>query len=219
MNKVKRISEASVIILVCSFFVISCESLPEAQLKRAVELRTRAMLYPVEKYAPQDFAEAEKQFEIGTNTFMNKKIKEAKTALESAITNYEKAWTTAMSSFTGETKATVEGMIKSADDIKASVSMAEEYAKVQQLFKDALQAIQASDFEKAAELLASAHDGFSQIVKTVSEKRLKAGQSIEQSTAALAAAGDSADKLKAVLLKEEDSGKSDSENNQSKGEE
>lgn len=159
---------------------------PAAELAKAKELKDRADAYDLGQYAPEEYAAAEKDLAAGEAAY-GKDNAAAKKSLDKAVAGYTAVIAKGGAILVDRIQRESESSKRTADEVKASVAVKDEYAAALAMYNGALAAKKAGDLEKAGSDFAAARDMFDDVAATARGKREKALQAMQETEDALAA--------------------------------
>ncbi len=187
MNKV---TPWAIVILTAIAFLAGCKSAPpekpaaeapEAELAQAKDLKQQADAYNLGTYAPDEYAAAEKALKDGEAAYGTDNAA-AKTSLDAAITGYNAVLTKGGPLYLGTLKTKSDASKKSADDLKASVAVKDDYAKAKEVYDRAVKEADAKDYANASKDFPQAASMFDAVAVVAKDKRDKAAKAMEQVT-------------------------------------
>ena len=161
--------------------VVSCKStppevaapLPETELAKAKELKAKADLYKLGPLAQAEYNAAESDLKAGEAAY-GKDNAASKASLDKAIAGYQAVIAKAGPLYLGTLNDKAAAAKKTADDLKASVAVKDDYAKAQAVYDRALKEKTAGDLESATKDFEEARKLFEAVAKVAAAKRDKA---------------------------------------------
>jgi len=158
--------------------VASCKStppevaapLPETELAKAKELKAKADLYNLGPLAQAEYNAAESDLKAGEAVY-GKDNAASKASLDKAIAGYQAVIDKAGPLYLGTLNDKAAAAKKSADDLKASVAVKDDYAKAQAVYDRALKEKAAGDLAAATKDFEEARKLFEALAKVAAEKR------------------------------------------------
>ncbi len=171
-----------IVLAVTAFLLaVSCAStppeppvpLPEAELAQAKQLKEKADLYKLGPLAQAEYTAAEADLKAGEAAY-GKDNAVAKASLDKAIAGYQSVLDKGGSVYLGSLHDRAAAAKKSADDLKASVAVKDDYAKAQAVYDRALAAKSAGDLAAATKDYEEARALFEAATRVATEKRDKA---------------------------------------------
>jgi hypothetical protein len=161
--------------------VVSCKStppevaapLPETELAKAKELKAKADLYNLGPLAQAEYSAAESDLKAGEAAY-GKDNAASKVSLDKAIAGYQAVIDKAGPLYLGTLNDKAAAAKKTADDLKASVAVKDDYAKAQAVYDRALKEKAAGDLAAATKDFEEARKLFEAVAKVAAEKRDKA---------------------------------------------
>jgi len=164
--------------------------LPESELAQAKELKAKVDLYGLGPLAQTEYTAAERDLKAGQDAYGTDNAA-SKASLDKAIAGYRAVIAKAGPLYLGTLSDKAAAAKKTADDLKASVAVKDDYAKAQAAYDRALAAKTAGDLEAATKDFEEARTMFEAVAKTAAEKRdkaLAASSDLEKAMEASAAA-------------------------------
>jgi len=178
-----RMRKALPIVLAMTAFLlaVSCAStppeppvpLPEAELAQAKQLKEKADLYQLGPLAQAEYTAAEADLKAGEAAYGEDNAV-AKASLDKAIAGYQAVISKGGALYLGTIGDRSATAKKSADDLKASVAVKDDYAKAQAVYDRALKEKAAGDLAAATKDFEEARKLFEAVAKVAAEKRDKA---------------------------------------------
>jgi hypothetical protein len=159
---------------------------PDAELAQAKSLQQRVDAYSLGQYAPDDYAAATQYLKSGQDAY-GKDNAASKQSLQASIAAFNAVITKGGPVLVQKVQDQSVASKRSADDLKASVAVKDDYAKAEAVYQNALKEKAAGDLEKAGNDFATARDMFDAVAKTAQQKKDTAMQSMEDSQKAMAA--------------------------------
>jgi hypothetical protein len=161
--------------------VVSCAStppepaapLPETELAQAKQLKAKADLYNLGPLAQADYTAAEKGLKAGEDAYGTDNAA-SKVSLDLAIAGYQSVLDKGGPLYLGTIHERSAAAKKSADDLKASVAVKDDYAKALAVYDRALVAKAAGDLAAATKDFEESRALFEAVAKVASGKRAKA---------------------------------------------
>jgi len=161
--------------------VASCKStppevaapLPETELAKAKELKAKADLYNLGPLAQAEYNAAESDLKAGEAAY-GKDNAASKASLDKAIAGYQAVIDKAGPLYLGTLNDKAAAAKKTADDLKASVAVKDDYAKAQAVYDRALKEKAAGDLAAATKDFEEARKLFEAVAKVAAGKRDKA---------------------------------------------
>jgi hypothetical protein len=161
--------------------VVSCAStppqppapLPEAELAQAKQLKEKADRYNLGPLAQAEYTAAEAGLKTGEAAYGTDNAA-SKVSLDKAIAGYQSVLDKGGPLYLGTIHDRSAAAKKSADDLKASVAVKDDYAKAQVVYDRALAAKAAGDLEAATKDFEEARSLFEAVAKVATEKRARA---------------------------------------------
>ena len=161
--------------------VASCKStppevaapLPETELAKAKELKAKADLYNLGPLAQAEYNAAESDLKAGEAAY-GKDNAASKASLDKAIAGYQAVIDKAGPLYLGTLNDKAAAAKKTADDLKASVAVKDDYAKAQAVYDRALKEKAAGDLAAASKDFEEARKLFEAVAKVAAGKRDKA---------------------------------------------
>lgn len=158
--------------------VASCKStppevaapLPETELAKAKELKAKADLYNLGPLAQAEYNAAESDLKAGEAAY-GKDNAASKASLDKAIAGYQAVIDKAGPLYLGTLNDKAAAAKKTADDLKASVAVKDDYAKAQAVYDRALKEKAAGDLAAATKDFEEARKLFEAVAKVAAEKR------------------------------------------------
>lgn len=151
---------------------------PDAERTQANNLRQTIDQYSLSDYDAADYASGVQSLDDGEKAYGGDNAS-AKQSFEAAISSFDAVlaagWPQRISSVQSQT----ESSKKTADDLKASVAVADEYSKANAVYQRALQEKAAGDMEKASTDFEQAGPMFDAVAATAKQKRDAALQSLQ----------------------------------------
>jgi hypothetical protein len=187
-----------VVLAVTAFLLaVSCAStppeppapLPEAELAQAKQLKEKADRYNLGPLVQAEYSVAEADLKAGEAAYGTDNAA-AKVSLDKAIVGYQSVLDKAGPLYLGGIHDRTAAAKKSADDLKASVAVKDDYAKAQAVYDRALAAKAAGDLATATKDFEEARTLFEAAAKVAKEKRdkaLAAGADVDKALEASAA--------------------------------
>lgn len=169
-------------IMSASLFLLalSCASLPTEEYNRAQKLREKVIEYNLGEYASETYQKAEKYYNEGEDYYTNEEKKDAKAALDVAISNLNETIKIAFPKYTKALRETTSKNKTSAEEIKAEVAMKESYNKAMSVYAEAQSAEKKGKYEVAVDLYKKAKEQFETLYKKVKELRDRSGAAISE---------------------------------------
>ena len=163
------------------FMAASCKStppeeatpLPETELAKAKALKAKADLYNLGPLAQAEYNAAENDLKAGEAAY-GKDNAASKASLDKAISGYQAVIAKGSPLYLGTLSDKATAAKKTADDLKASVAVKDDYAKAQAVYDKALKEKTAGDLEGATKDFEEARKMFEAVAKVAGEKRDKA---------------------------------------------
>ena len=172
---------------------------PEAELAQAKALQQRVDAVGLGTYAPDDYAAANKDLQAGQDSY-GKDNTASKTSLQSAIAGYNAVLAKGGPLYLAKVQQDAEASKKTADDLKASVAVKDDYAAADGVYTKALQEKDSGDIENAGRDFSQSRDDFDAVAKTAQQKKDAASQALQDAqqdkTASEKKAGDAQKALK-----------------------
>jgi hypothetical protein len=167
--------------LTAFLLVVSCAStppqppapLPEAELAQAKQLKEKADRYSLGPLAQAEYTAAEADLKAGEAAYGTDNAA-SKVSLDKAIAGYQSVLDKAGPLYLGTIHDRAAAARKSADDLKASVAVKDDYAKALAVYDRAVAAKTAGDLEAATKDFEDARVQFEAVAKVAKEKRDKA---------------------------------------------
>jgi hypothetical protein len=161
--------------------VVSCASTPPeppvpppaAELAQAKQLKEKADLYNLGSLAQAEYSAAEKDLKAGKDAYGTDNAA-SKVSLDLAIAGYQSVLDKGGPLYLGTIHDRSAAAKKSADDLKASVAVKDDYAKALAIYDRAVAAKTAGDLEAATKDFEDARVQFEAVAKVATEKRAKA---------------------------------------------
>jgi len=158
--------------------VASCKStppevaapLPETELAKAKELKAKADLYNLGPLAQAEYNAAESDLKAGEAAY-GKDNAASKASLDKAIAGYQAVIDKAGPLYLGTLNDKAAAAKKTADDLKASVAVKDDYAKAQAVYDRALKEKAAGDLAAATKDFEEARKLFEAVAKVAAQKR------------------------------------------------
>ena len=147
--------------------------LPETELAKAKELKAKADLYNLGPRAQAEYNAAETDLKAGEAAY-GKDNAASKASLDKAIAGYQAVIAKAGPLYLGTLNDKAAAAKKTADDLKASVAVKDDYAKAQAVYDRALKEKTAGDLESATKDFEEARKLFEAVAKVAAAKRDKA---------------------------------------------
>ncbi len=147
--------------------------LPETELAQAKQLKAKADLYKLGPLAQAEYNAAESDLKDGEAAY-GKDNAASKASLDRAIAGYQAVIAKAGPLYLGTLNDKAAAAKKTADDLKASVAVKDDYAKAQAVYDKALKEKTAGDLEGATKDFEEARTLFEAVAKVAAEKRDKA---------------------------------------------
>lgn len=147
--------------------------LPEAELAQAKELKAKVDKFNLGPLAQTEYTAAESDLKAGQDAYGTDNAA-SKASLDKAIAGYRAVIAKAGPLYLGTLDDKAAAAKKSADDLKASVAVKDDYARAQAVYDRALAAKTAGDLEAATKDFEEARTMFEAVAKTAAEKRDKA---------------------------------------------
>jgi predicted small lipoprotein YifL len=147
--------------------------LPETELAKAKELKAKVDKYNLGPLAQAEYTVAENDLKAGEAAY-GKDNAASKASLDKAISGYQAVIAKAGPLYLGPLSDKAAAAKKSADDLKASVAVKDDYAKAQAVYDKALQEKAAGDLEGATKDFEEARKQFEGVAKVAAQKRDKA---------------------------------------------
>jgi len=144
--------------------------LPETELAKAKELKAKADQYNLGPLAQAEYTAAENALKAGEAAY-GKDNAAAKESLVKAISGYEAVISKGGAAYLGGLNDKAAAAKKSADDLKASVAVKDDYAKAQAAYDRALAAKSSGDLAAATKDFEEARTLFEAVAKTAAQKR------------------------------------------------
>lgn len=170
--------------------VVSCPTTdpnvkaPQEEYEQAKKMRTRIVTLKFTTYAPEEWEAGEADFAVGEENYEKDNAK-SKVSLDSAIANYRIVIRKAIEARSKTEEENINLWKKKSDDIKASVSVPDDYAAAEEKLKAAQAAAAQEDWETAETLYAEAEELFQQIFQTVKAKKDKAQNTYDETNTIL----------------------------------
>lgn len=159
--------------------VSSCVSLPQAEFDKAIEYKTKTVLYHTKTYAPEEYSKAEQAFTGASNYFNNTKNRKAKKGLVQANELFVSAIEKGLPLYADDLETTSLSNIERAKKIKAEVAVKSEFEKANDLLNEARNAEKHKHFEKAIGLYRQAIEKFQSATTLAEEKKVRAEAAID----------------------------------------
>jgi hypothetical protein len=147
--------------------------LPESELAQAKQLKAKADQYSLGPLAQAEYNAAESDLKAGEAVY-GKDNAASKASLDKAISGYQAVIAKAGPLYLGTLNDKAAAAKKTADDLKASVAVKDDYAKAQAAYDKALKEKAAGDLEGATKDFEDARKQFEAVAKVAGEKRDKA---------------------------------------------
>jgi len=144
--------------------------LPETELAKAKELKAKADQYNLGPLAQAEYTAAENALKAGEAAY-GKDNAASKESLDKAISGYEAVISKGGAAYLGGLNDKAAAAKKSADDLKASVAVKDDYAKAQAAYDRALAAKSSGDLAAATKDFEEARTLFEAVAKTAAQKR------------------------------------------------
>lgn len=179
------------IVVLTIVFVAACASTPpqkpvtagapDAELAQAKDLKQKADAYGLGTYAPDEYAAAVKDLQAGEAAYGTDNAA-AKTSLDSAIAGFTSVIDKGGTLYLGKMKEKSDASKKSADDLKASVAVKDDYAKAREVYDRAVKEAAAKDLENAGKDFQQAATMFDAVAVQARDKKDKAAKAMDQVT-------------------------------------
>jgi hypothetical protein len=174
------------------FLVVSCASTPpqqpgpeqpvaaapDAELAQAKALQQRVDAMGLGTYAPDDYAAANKDLQAGQDAY-GKDNAASKKSLQAAIAGYNAVLAKGGPLYLATVQQQAEASKKSADDLKASVAVKDDYAAADDVYRRALREKGSGDIENAHKDFSQSRDDFDAVAKTAQQKKDAALQALQ----------------------------------------
>jgi hypothetical protein len=147
--------------------------LPETELAQAKQLKAKADRYNLGPLAQAEYNAAENDLKVGEAAY-GKDNAASKASLDKAISGYQAVIAKGGPLYLGTLNDKAAVAKKSADDLKASVAVKDDYAKAKAVYDKALAEKTAGDLEGATKDFEEARKMFEAVAKVAAEKRDKA---------------------------------------------
>jgi hypothetical protein len=147
--------------------------LPEAELAKAKDLKAKVDQYQLGSLAQPEYAAAEKDLKAGQDAY-GKDNAASKASLDKAASGYQAVLVKAGPLYLAPFADKAAAAKKSADDLKASVAVKDEYAKAKAVYDKAVAEKNANDLAGASRDFEDARKQFEAVAKLASDKRDKA---------------------------------------------
>jgi hypothetical protein len=159
---------------------------PEAELAQAKSLQQKVDGYGLGQYDPDDYAKATQSLKAGQDAY-GKDNAASKQSLQASIAAFNAVISTGGPKLVAVMQDQSVAAKKSADDLKASVAVKDDYAKADAVYQGALKEKAAGDMENAGNDFAKSRDMFTSVAKAAQEKKNAAMQSLQAAQQALGA--------------------------------
>ncbi len=157
---------------------------PDAELAKAKELQQTVDTYRLGTYAPDDYAAAKSSLKSGQETYGTDNAA-SKLALDKSIASFNAVIEKGGPALIGEARKKSAAARKTADDLKASVALKDEYAQAKEVYDRAEKESAAGDFISGFKDYARAGDMFASVAAAAKDKRDKAKQALNQTNQAM----------------------------------
>lgn len=147
--------------------------LPETELAKAKELKAKADQFNLGPLAQAEYNAAENDLKTGETAY-GKDNAASKESLDKAISGYQAVIAKGGAAYLGGLNDKAAAAKKSADDLKASVAVKDDYAKAQAAYDRALAAKSSGDLAAATKEFEDARAQFEAVAKVAAEKRAAA---------------------------------------------
>jgi hypothetical protein len=161
-------------------------ALPEAELAKAKELQQTVDTYKLGDYAPEDYATATSSLKAGQDTY-GKDNAASKKSLDQAVTSFTAVIDKGGPAYLGKARDEADASRKTADDIKASVAVKDDYAKAAETYDRAGKEGDARDFGAAGKDYAEARDLFNEAAASAQQKKDRATRAMDETDQAMTA--------------------------------
>jgi len=151
---------------------------PDAELSQAKSLQQRVDALGLGTYAPDDYAAANKDLAAGQDSYGKDNVA-SKKSLQAAITEYNSVLSKGGPLYLAKAQQDTEASKKSADDLKASVAVKDDYGTANDAYNRALKEKDSGDIESSGKDFAQARDGFDAVAKTAQQKKDAALQAMK----------------------------------------
>ncbi len=173
------------IIVIFLLILTSCGiKAPIQDLEVAKQKIALADEFDAKKYAPGEYAKAEKSLEVGKSTMVtnekSSKNKDAKKKFEEAKKNADIAFKKAAPKYTEAKINETKDLLKSASDIKANVENKEDFEKSQKLLDDANSLLKKKDYKGAVAKIKESKSIVSNLLQITKERKEKAEKEINE---------------------------------------
>jgi hypothetical protein len=175
--------------------------LPEAELAKAKELKQKADTYQLGDYAPEEYAAGTSSLKAGEDTYGKDNVA-SKKSLDQAVASFTTVIDKGGTAYIGKARDEADASRKSADDLKASVAVKDDYGKAQDAYDKAGKEAAAGDLGNAGTGYASARDGFNAAAASAQEKKDRATHALDDTNQAMSASEKNAEEAEKSLQAE-----------------
>ena len=158
--------------------------LPEAELKQAKDLQQKADAYHLGDYAPDEYAAGTNSLKAGEDAY-GKDNAASKKSLDDAIASFTTVIDKGGTAYVGKARDEADASRKSADDLKASVAVKDDYATAKDTYDKAGQEAASGDIGAAGTDYGSARDQFTAVAATAQEKKDRATRAMDETSQAM----------------------------------
>jgi hypothetical protein len=159
---------------------------PEAELAQAKSLQQKVDGYGLGQYDPDDYATATQSLKAGQDAY-GKDNAASKQSLQASITAFNAVISKGGPKLVAVLQDQSVAAKKTADDLKASVAVKDDYANANAVYQSALKEKGAGDMEAAGNDFAKSRDMFGSVAKVAQQKKDAATQSLQAAQEALGA--------------------------------
>jgi tetratricopeptide (TPR) repeat protein len=147
---------------------------PDDAYDTAKSLRSQIQEFDLAQYAQSDFDAGETQFAAAEVAYGTEEYATAEEGFSLAIDSYTKVIREGLSAILRSRREEATAQKELADEMKASVAVADNYATALEVYNEAIAAAEAGDDQEAAELFENAAVLFAQVYEQATEKRRQA---------------------------------------------
>ena len=168
------------IIIITAAFLGACATAPETvpppdeAYDTAKTLRSQITEFELAQYNESEFQAGESQFADGEVAYETEEYATAEEAFNLAIDSYTIVIRDGFRAIAGARREEATSAKAQADEVKASVAVADDYAEALDLYNQAVAAADEGDDQRAAELFENAAVLFAQVFESASAKRRQA---------------------------------------------
>lgn len=155
---------------------------PDEEYDQAKSLRSRIEEREFAQYAQSEYEAGESAFSAGETALEAEDNASAKSEFDAAIVSYQNVIRAGFRAIAGSRKQQADTEKVRADEIKADVAVADDYAAALEIYNQAVAAESAGDDETAAELYENAATLFLAVYEEAEAKRARALEALDRAS-------------------------------------